>query len=139
MRNKFFLVFLALLTGRLLAIEPCRIEVIEHGIGWPVPLVELRTTHSLRFVSDNNGVIACDAPELMGREVWFDVIGHGYEVKKDGFGLHGVRLMPQPGKTLKVEVDRKNIAKRLGRITGAGIFAESQKLGRELDWKESGV
>jgi hypothetical protein len=120
-------------------VEPCRIEVIERGSGWPVPLVELRTTHSLRFVSDNNGVIACDSPELMGREVWFDVIGHGYETKKDGFGLRGVRLKPEPGKTLKVEVDRRNIAKRLGRITGAGIFAESQKLGRELDWKESGV
>ncbi len=122
-----------------LASEPCRIEVVERGSGWPVPLVELRTTHSVRFVSDNNGVIACDAPELMNREVWFDVIGHGYEVKKDGFGYRGVRLIPQPGKTLKVEVDRKNIAKRLGRITGAGIFSESQKLGRELDWKESGV
>src|SRR4051794_30324188 len=106
-----------LVATAALAIEPCRIEIIERGSGWPVPLVELRTTHSLRFVSDNNGVIACDAPELMDREVWFDVIGHGYEVKKDGFGYRGVRLTPQPGKTLKIEVDRKNIAKRLGRIT----------------------
>lgn len=118
---------------------PSRIEIVEAGSGWPVSLVELRTTHQARFVSDNAGVIALDAPELMGRETWFDVFGHGYEVAKDGFGYRGVRLTPEPGKTLRVEVRRTIIAKRLGRITGAGLFAESQKLGRELDWPESGV
>ena len=121
------------------AAAPCRIEVVDKENGWPVPLVQLRTTHNLLFITDNAGVIALDAPELMGREVWFDVIGHGYEVKKDGFGMRGVRLKPEAGKTLKVEVNRTIVAKRLGRLTGAGIFAESQKLGRELDWPESGV
>jgi hypothetical protein len=121
------------------AIEPCRIEIVEKGTGWPVPLVELRTTHNVRFVTDNAGVIAFDLPDLMGRETWFDVLGHGYERSKDGFGYRGVRLTPQPGKTLKVEVNRTIIARRLGRSTGAGLFAESQKTGRELDWRESGV
>ena len=99
---------------------PCRIEVVEKGSGWPVPLVELRTTHDIRLVTDNAGVIAFDLPELMGREMWFDVIGHGYEVPKDGFGFRGVRLTPRPGKTLRVEVTRTIIAKRLGRLTGRG-------------------
>ena len=133
------LVALLIAATRAFALEPCRIEVIDAENGWPVPLIELRTTHSLRFVTDNNGVIACDAPELMDREVWFSVFGHGYEVRKDGFGAQGVKLTPHPGTTLKVEVQRKIIAKRLGRITGGGIFAESQKLGRESDWKETGV
>lgn len=118
-------------------ITPCRIEVVEKGTGWPVPLVELRTTHQVRLVTDNAGVIACDLPELMGRETWFEVIGHGYERPKDGFGMRGVRLTPEPGKTLKVEVERTIVAKRLGRLTGGGIFAESQKLGAEADWRES--
>jgi hypothetical protein len=119
--------------------EPCRIEVVEKASGWPVPLVEFRSTHHVRLVTDNAGIIALDAPEFMGRETWFDVHGHGYEVPKDGFGRRGVRLTPQPGKTLRVEVNRTIIARRLGRITGAGIFAESQKLGLEQDWRESGV
>ena len=119
--------------------QACRIEVIEKDSGWPVPMVELRTTHNVRFVSDNAGVIAFDLPELMGVETWFDVVAHGYEVPKDGFGYRGVRLKPAPGQTLKVEVTRKNIAKRLGRLTGGGLFAESQKLGQERDWHESGV
>lgn len=117
----------------------CRIEVVEQGNGWPVPLVELRTTHLQRFVTDNAGIIAMDSPELMGRETWFEVLGHGYEVPQDGFGYRGVRLTPEAGKTLKVTVTRTIIAKRLGRVTGGGLFAESQKLGRELDWRESGV
>jgi hypothetical protein len=121
------------------ALEPCRIEIMERGSGWPVSLVELRTTHAVRLVSDNAGLIAFDLPELMGRETWFEVHGHGYEVKKDGFGMRGVRLTPEPGKTLRVEIERKNVAKRLGRLTGAGLFAESQKLGGDLDWKESGI
>ncbi len=126
-------------TARAEAPAPCRIEVVEQGSGWPVPLVELRTTHQVRFVTDNAGVIAFDLPELMGRETWFEVRGHGYEVPADGFGYRGVRLTPRPGATLRVEVQRRIVARRLGRLTGTGLFAESQKLGRELDWPESGV
>ena len=121
------------------AAQPCRIEIVEKGDGWPVPGVELRTVHGARFVSDNAGLIAFDLPELMGRETWFSVHGHGYGVKADGFGYSGVRLTPVAGKTLKVTVERTILARRLGRLTGAGLFAESQKLGEQLDWKESGV
>src|SRR5262245_17458472 len=77
--------------------EPCRIRVVDKQNGWPVSLVELRTTHDVRFVTDNAGVIAFDLPEFMGRETWFDVRGHGYEVPADGFGSRGVRLKPEPG------------------------------------------
>ncbi len=133
----------ALALGSVLAAaaagDPCRIEVVEQGTGWPVPLVELRTTNQIRFLTDNAGVIAFDQPEFMGRETWFEVHGHGYEAPKDGFGFRGFRLIPEPGKTLKVEVHRTIIAKRLGRLTGAGLYSESQKLGKELDWKESGI
>lgn len=122
-----------------IAIEPCRIEVVERESGWPVPLVELRTTHQERFVTDNAGVIAFDLPELMGRDTWFEVRGCGYSVPADGFGFHGVRLKPEPGETLRVVVDRSIVARRLGRLTGAGLLAESQKTGRSLDSAESGV
>lgn len=125
--------------GLVQAGEPCRIEVVERGSGWPVPLVELRTTHQLAFVTDNAGVAAVEAPELLGREVFFHVASDGYEVPQDGFDFRGVRLRPEAGQTLRVEVTRTMIARRLGRLTGAGQFAESQRTGRELDWAESGV
>ncbi len=117
----------------------CCITVVEKGSSWPVPMVELRTNHQVSFVTDNAGRIAFDLPELMGRQTWFAVTSDDYEVPADGFGNHGVRLIPERGKTLTIEVHRTSIAKRLGRITGAGLFAESQKLGLETDWPESGV
>ncbi|HBN75864.1 MAG TPA: hypothetical protein DD473_08610 [Planctomycetaceae bacterium] len=122
-----------------LAIELCEIQIIDAQNRWPVPLVELTTNHHVRFVTDNAGRIAFDLPELMNVETWFTIEGHGYSVKPDGFGNRGVRLTPRPGHALIVEVQRQLPAKRLGRLTGSGIFAESQKLGKELDWKESGV
>src|SRR5690606_28023404 len=68
-----------------------------------------------------------------------DVIGHGYEVPRDGFGMRGVRLRPRPGETLRVEVSRTIIARRLGRLTGGGLFAESQKLGEYSEWRDTGI
>ncbi|KAF0180122.1 MAG: hypothetical protein FD161_900 [Limisphaerales bacterium] len=121
------------------AARACWIQIVEERTGWPAPLVELRTTHHARFVSDNSGNIAFDLPELMGRETWFDVKADGYEVKADGFGMRGVRLRPEPGKLLTVALQRTSIARRMGRLTGAGQFAESQKIGLPRDWPESGI
>lgn len=123
----------------LAAADPCRVNVVDKDNRWPVPLVELRTTGEQRFVSDNAGVIALDSPDLMGRDTWFTVVGHGYEVPKDGFGFRGVKLTPQPGKTLTVEVTRTNVAKRVGRLTGGGLFAEAQKCGDAKDWTDGPV
>lgn len=119
--------------------QPCRIVVIDDQNRWPVPMVELRTNHHVRLVTDNAGVIAFDLPELMGKETWFSIIGHGYNVAADGFGFRGVRLIPMPGETLTVEVTRQLPAKRLGRLTGGGLFAESQKFGEHRSWDEQGI
>ena len=134
-----WLVALALVPVAATAQQRCKIRVIDRENRWPVPLVELRTTHDVRFVSDNAGLIAFDLPELMGVETWFHVRGHGYTVPADGFGYRGVRLTPQPGVTLTVSVDRQVAARRLGRTTGAGIFAESQQLGESQEWREQGI
>ncbi|MCW1921666.1 hypothetical protein OKA05_03820 [Luteolibacter arcticus] len=122
-----------------LAVEPCRIEIVDKENGWPVPLVELRTTHDARYVSDNAGLIVLDDPDLFDRAVWFHVKGHGYGVKKDGFGYEGIRTSPAAGGTIRIEVDRRNISKRLGRLTGGGLFAEQQKLGVKAPEPETGV
>lgn len=119
--------------------ELCRIQIIDAENGWAVPLVELRTTNNVRFYSDNAGVIAFDLRELMGVPTWFSVEGHGYAVTPDGFGFRGVRLIPESGKTLTVKVNRQLPAKRLGRITGAGLFGEAQRCGEFADWEDQGI
>ncbi len=137
---KFFLpLILFPLSFQLLAVEPVKITVRDNENGWPVPLVELRTTHNVSFYSDNAGVVAIDLPELMGVDTWFSVEADGYERKPDGFGFRGVRISLEPGSEHEIKVDRTITAKRIGRLTGGGIFGESQKLGEHLDWKESGT
>lgn len=119
--------------------DVCRIEIVDKATGWPVPLVELRTTHGVAFVSDNSGLICLDAAELFDREVFFHLRGHGYGVAKDGFGYEGVRITPKAGGTERIEVDRRILARRIARLTGAGRWAESQKLGVPDLPPESGV
>jgi hypothetical protein len=116
-----------------------RIEVVDRESGWPVPLVELRTTHQLSFFTDNAGVVVIDEPDLLGREVWLGVSSDGYQVKPDGFGSAGVRVQVEGGKKARIEVERTMVAKRLGRLTGAGLFNHLEKAGGTPPIKESGV
>jgi hypothetical protein len=119
--------------------KPVAIEVTDAATGRGIPLVELRTTNHLRYVTDNAGVTAFDEPGLMDTEVFFSLNAPGYEVPKDGFGIAGVRLTPKAGDKLSLKLKRTDIAERLYRITGDGVFAESVKLGREVPFDKPGT
>ncbi|MCL5279161.1 MAG: hypothetical protein M1376_04550 [Planctomycetes bacterium] len=108
------------------------IGVFDRQTGRGVPLVELRTTNSIRLFTDSNGIVAFREPGLMDREVFFFVASHGYEVPKDGFGYRGVRLKTTPGQIAVVMIDRLNIAERLYRVTGQGIYRDSILTGRPV-------
>lgn len=112
------------------------IEVVDEATGRGVPLVELRTVNEIRYYTDSAGLVAFYEPGLMDREVFFHVTSHGYEYPKDGFGFRGVRLKTTPGTTARVTVKRKNIAERLYRITGQGIYRDSVLLGRRPPLRE---
>lgn len=115
------------------------LEAIDDQNGRPIPLIEFRTTSGMKWITDNAGKAVVDAPELFGREVWFSVLGHGYDVPRDGFGFQGIRLTPTRGTSHPVRLKRTLPAERIGRLTGSGLFAESQKIGEHIDWVESGV
>ena len=114
------------------------IQVVDRQTGRGVPLVELRTTNSIRLFTDSNGIVAFREPGLMDREVFFFVESHGYEVPKDGFGYRGVRLRTTPGQEAIVKIDRLNIAERLYRVTGQGIYRDSVLTGRPVPLQEPG-
>jgi hypothetical protein len=120
---------LSAVTGKATS-EYFTIQVVDRQTGRGVPLVELRTTNSIRFFTDSNGLVAFLEPGLMDREVFFFVESHGYEVPKDGFGYRGVRLKTTPGQQALVPIDRLNIAERLYRVTGEGIYRDSILTGR---------
>ena len=106
------------------------IEVVDQQTGRGIPAVELRTVNNVRFVTDSNGLVAFLEPGLMGRRVFFHLQSHGYEFPKDGFGYRGKALQVEPGGHAKLAMKRINIAERLYRMTGAGIYRDSVLLGR---------
>jgi hypothetical protein len=107
------------------------IEVVDEQTLRGVPLVELQTTSRVSYYTDSNGLIAFYEPGLMNRKVWFTVSAHGYEFAPDGFGLRGVALEMKPGGTARLKIKRLNIAERLYRITGQGIYRDAVLLGRK--------
>jgi hypothetical protein len=116
--------------------KPFAITVVDEQTGRGVPLVELRTVHNVRLVSDSNGVSAFREPGLMTETVFFHVSGHGYEHPKDGFGFRGKQLQIAPGGSATLKVDRINIAERLYRVTGAGIYGDSVLVGATVPIKQ---
>jgi len=106
------------------------IEVVDEQTGRGVPLVELRTTNGIRCYTDSAGVVAFHEPGLMNRDVFFHVTSHGYEFPADGFGFRGKALRTTPGGSARLKVRRKNVAERLYRITGQGIYRDTLLVGR---------
>jgi hypothetical protein len=107
------------------------IQVLDDATGRGVPMVELRTTSGVDYYTDSNGLVAFYEPGLMDRKVWFGVSSHGYEFPPDGFGIRGVTLETKPGATARIKIRRLNIAERLYRITGQGIYRDTVLLGRK--------
>ena len=112
-----------------------KIQVVDRQTGRGVPLVELRTTNNMRYLTDSNGIVAYYEPGLMDREVFFFVESHGYEFPKDGFGYHGTRLKTSPGGSAVIKIKRLNIAERLYRVTGQGIYSDSILTGSPVPLK----
>jgi hypothetical protein len=105
------------------------IRVVDEVTGRGVPLVELESTHSVRWISDNTGCIYIDDADLLDQNVFFYVHGHGYEVEKDGFGFAGARLDIKRGTIVELKVKRSVAAERLVRLTGIGQTRDSALLG----------
>lgn len=113
-----------------------RIHVVEEGTGRGVPLVELKTVNQIRYVTDSNGIVAFDEPGLFDRKVFFTISSHGYEVEKDGFGFRGKALKVTEGGSADIVIRRLNIARRLYRVTGAGIYRDSVLTGDAVPIRE---
>ena len=112
------------------------IRVVDRQTKRGVPLVELRTVNSIRYFTDSQGVVAFHEPGLMNREVFFFVESHGYAFPKDGFGMQGRRLKTGPGHTEVLEIERLNLAERLYRVTGQGIYRDSLLAGLPVPLKQ---
>lgn len=108
-----------------------KIQVVDDQTGRGVPLVELKTVTNQRFITDSAGVVAIRELELFGQTAFFHVSSHGYEFPKDGFGYRGKQIKVELGGEAILKIKRLNIAERLYRVTGAGIYADTVSLGEK--------
>jgi hypothetical protein len=107
------------------------IKVVDDQTSRGVPLVELETVNNIRYMTDSNGLVAFDEPGLMDQTVFFHVRSHGYEFPKDGFGFRGKALHVTKGGSAELKIKRLNIAERLYRVTGQGIYRDSVLVGEK--------
>lgn len=108
------------------------VHVVDEATGRGVPLVRLETVNKLTFYTDSHGFVAFNEPGLMDRRVFFRVSSPGYEYPGDGFGYHGIALYTRRGSIETLKVRRTNIAERICRLTGQGIYRDSQLLGQPI-------
>ena len=94
-------------------------------------MVELETMDNRLYVTDSAGRVAFDEAGQMGVSVWFSMRSHGYEFPTDGFGMTGMRFTPRAGEKVIVKAKRLNIAERVVRLTGQGIYRDTVLLGEK--------
>jgi hypothetical protein len=131
---KILALIFAIATGNVFGAAPAffEIQVVDDQTGRGVPLVELETVNHLKFLTDSAGRVALAEPSFENQTVFFNVRSHGYEFPKDGFGMRGARLKVAPGGKEIIKSKRLNIAERLYRNTGEGIYRDSTLLGYKV-------
>lgn len=102
-----------------------RLRIVDDQTGRGVPLAEVKTVDGTTYLTDSAGLVAFYEPEQMDQGVFFYVSSHGYEMPADGFGFRGLRLTTTPGGEREIRIRRVNIAERLYRVTGAGIYRDT--------------
>jgi len=112
--------------------KPFCVQVVDEGTGRGVPLVELETMDNQLYVTDSAGRVAFNEPGQMGVPIWFSLRSHGYQFATDGFGMTGQRFTTQLGGRAEIKAKRLNIAERLCRLTGQGIYRDSVLLGENV-------
>lgn len=119
------LVFLALAAGRLSASEFFTIQVVDAATGRGIPLAELLPQDGQTVVTDSNGIVAFNQPGLMDQNVFVDFRSYGYSD-------WGQTLYPTADGSIQIALNRVNLAERLYRVTGTGIYRDSVLVGANV-------
>ena len=117
-------------TAPAAAARPFAIEVVDDRTGRGVPLVELQDRLQRPLLHRQRGTGRHRRPGPRRRTVYFHVSSPGYEFPADGFGQRGRKVDVTPGGSVRLTLHRLNIAERLYRVTGEGVYRDSVMLGR---------
>lgn len=116
--------------------SPFTIKVVDAETRRGIPHVQLKTTNHVLYYTDSAGVVAFDEPGLMNQSVFFHLWSEGYDMPADMFGNRGHAVQTTPGGSITLELNRVNIAERLYRVTGQGIYRDSLLVGQQAPIQE---
>jgi hypothetical protein len=114
-----------------------RIKFVDAHTRRGIPMVLARSSHYLEQYSDSAGNIAFLEPGMMNRPVWFSILtdGYNFSASDQPASSHahqalfpydsGVTLTTTPGTTATVLLNRTQIAERVYRLTGAGLYRDT--------------
>lgn len=109
-----------------------RITIVDGETSRGIPMVRARLTNKTEYYTDSAGVIAFQEPDLWNCDVELTIESYGYTYPKDWFGAQTARFTPVPGGETVIAMQRTNIAQRLYRTTGSGIYRDSVLLGDKV-------
>lgn len=104
------------------------IKLVNAKTGRGIPLATLRTNNDITFRTDNAGLAAIYEPGLMNRDVRLSVESSGYASSGPGWE-DDVRVTFTPGESRTIEMTPHNVADRLYRQSGYGMYRDSHLLG----------
>jgi hypothetical protein len=100
------------------------VQLVDRENGRGIPLITLSVAGQ-DYVSDSHGWVALYVPALWSNTATVSFQGHGYRA-----GQAAISFLP--GGRATIRVDRTNLAERLYRITGQGIYRDSVLLGEPV-------
>ncbi|PSR76972.1 hypothetical protein BD289DRAFT_446096 [Coniella lustricola] len=107
------------------------IRVVDAETKRGIPLVFVRTTFKAVYMTDSAGYVAFNEPGLMtGEPLWVTLSSYGYGSPIGFLGVAGLQIHPKPGGSVELQLQRTQIATRLYRMTGYGIYRDSVLLGK---------
>ncbi|KAI3400622.1 hypothetical protein diail_2334 [Diaporthe ilicicola] len=109
------------------------IRILDAVTNRGVPLVYLRTTYKTVYMTDSAGYVAFHEPGLMtGDPIWVTVSSYGYDSPTGFLGVPGTQIQPKHGGSIEIKLTRNQVAERLYRLTGYGIYRDSVLLGKPV-------
>jgi hypothetical protein len=118
-----------LAEGKVPGPDACfALAVTDRATGRGVPLVRVALASEV-FWTDSNGLIAYCNPDHLGERLQAQASSHGYVPAS-------TQLQLAAGGEATLALERINVAERLYRITGQGIYRDSLLLGREVPLAE---
>lgn len=97
--------------------EMLELMIVDQATGRGVPMIHVQTA-TQAYVTDSAGRVAFRDAAHMGDMVQFDLSGYGYAPAS-------VTLRARSGGSEVVQIARVNLAERLYRVTGGGIYRDT--------------